>query len=428
MADFKLLPQDLRNPNPQGRNGLSAFADYYQRLLYREVYPVNIWAPLDTWYDKQYYGKVDRFQNTVLPRSSTIKAMKHTKTPNLLALSFLADAFDSLATHMHHAKMMGVLNPEGTATLLEMKAHRAYENPMQTYGQFLNTVFESFNNKMHPFTDQITDFSTFYPLFMEHLLLVASYLPVTLTNYLLTDTISPFNSALTIAIDTAQFDNDEYKYDTFIEDPNYTFYVRAAKKFGFIVNKNAPWLLSADLFSEALVKSLPEGIDEDLFFPAYYDFTYEKDIPILKQFIINSYSSFIERNPWSEKRIFKPGCDGFKVDRTYRTPLASNTTNMALITDKQLAHLYLQLRSIEADSPVPLTKKLHTELNSIYEGRPNPNQSSLENVAAYINLIYRDYIYSTSYPALNLNVYKNLDNQMRRGKIATAGSIVQQLY
>ena len=75
-----------------------------------------------------------------------------------------------------------------------------------------------------------------------------------------------------------------------------------------------------------------------------------------------------------------------------------------------------------------MTKKLKTELNSIYYARPNANLTGAENVAAYINLIYRDYIYALGYPALNINVFKNLDNQIRTGKISTAGSIAQQLY
>ena len=428
MAEFKFLPQDLLTPNPKGKNGLSSFADYYQRLLYREVYPANIWSPLDTWYNKQYYGKVDPVQNTIVPATSLLSAIRASKMPNLLALNFVARSFDELSTHMHHANVLGVLDPNGNPLLSKMKASRAYEDPMQIYGNFLNTVFESFNSSVPAYTDQIIDFSSFYHLFVKHLFLVSGHLPVTLTNYLLTDTISGFSSGLTIALDTAQFDDDNYKYTTFIEDPNYDFYVRSAKKFGLIVNKNAPWLLTADLFSDAMLKQLPAVANKDNFFSVYYDPTYVKDIPILKQFIINSYRSFVERNPWYEKRTVSPGCAIPKIERPQRQSLGSSVDTGALITDKQLANLYLNLRSAEAQTPVEITKKLRNELSSIYEATPDPDLTPLENVARYINLIYRDYIYSTSYPALNLNVFNNLDNQIRRGKISTAGSIVQQLY
>jgi len=430
MADFKFLPQDLSNPDPKGKNGLSAFADYYQRLLYREVYPSHIWSPLDTWYDKQYYGKVDRIQNTVVPAPGMLAAIRTAKTPNLLALNFVARAFDKLATHMQQAKLVGVLDPDGTSMLWDMKATRAYEDPMKIYGEYLNTVFESFNSKMAPFTDQITNFSSFYREFVTHLLMVGEYCPLTLTNYLLTDTISPFSSGLTVALDTAQFDDDSYKYTTFVEDPNYDFYVRSAKKWGLIVNKNAPWLLTADLFSDAAMKQIHTvmPVTKEAFFFFYYNLTCWEDIPILKKFIINSYKSFIERNPWSEKRIVKPGCDIFKVDRSMRPQLGSNANTSNLITDKQLVNLYLVLRSREAGNPLQITKKLYTELNSLYVTPSPMGLLPLDNVVNYINLIYRDYIYSASYPALNMDVFKDLDNQVRRGKMSTAGSIVKQLY
>jgi len=434
MAAFTFNPQDFINPTPTGKNGLSSFAAYYQRLLYRELYPSNIWSPLDTWYDKQYYGKVDRIQNTVLIDPNALKTIKSADTPNLLAANFVVDAFEELAAHMRNAKLVGVCVSTGNSQMLDMKAQRAYEDPKAIYAGYLNTVFGSFADKTPRYTDKIVDFPSFVTEFLQHLKIISGYVPITLTNYLLTGAISGFSSGLTISIDTAPFDDDEYKYESFIKDPNYTFYVRSAKKFGLIVNKNAPWLLTADLFSAAAIKQFSEygteeyPIDEYNFFPAYYNLTYLFDMPILKQYIINSYRSYIDRNAHYEKKRFSESCGTFDVKRVLRTPLPTSNTSDDLPSDKELVDLYLSLRSIEAMSPVKVTKKLKTELNSIYHVRPNPHLSGSENVARYINLIYRDYIYTLGYPALNRNVFKNLDNQIRTGKISTAGSIAQQLY
>jgi hypothetical protein len=434
MAAFTFNPQDFINPTPRGKNGLSSFAAYYQRLLYRELYPSNIWSPLDTWYDKQYYGKVDRIQNTVLIDSSALKAIKSADTPNLLAADFVVDAFEELAAHMRNAKLVGVCVSTGNSQILDMKAQRAYEDPKAIYGEYLNTVFGSFNTKTPRYTDKIVDFPSFVTEFTQHLKIISGYVPITLTNYLLTGAISGFSSGLIISIDTAPFDDDEYKYESFIKDPNYTFYVRSAKKFGLIVNKNAPWLLTADLFSEAAIKQFSEygteeyPINEYNFFSAYYNLTYLFDVPILKQYIINSYRSYVDRNAHYEKKIFSESCGTFEVKSVLRAPLAASNASDDLLSDKELVDLYLSLRSIEAMAPVKVTKKLKTELNSIYHMRPNPDLTGSENVAFYINLIYRDYIYALGYPALNRNVFKNLDNQIRTGKISTAGSIAQQLY
>jgi len=434
MAAFTFNPQDFVNPTPRGKNGLSSFAAYYQRLLYRDLYPSNIWSPLDTWYDKQYYGKVDRLQNTVLIDPNALKAIKSANTSNLLAANFVVDAFEEFAAHMRNAKLVGVCVSTGNSQMLDMKAQRAYEDPRAIYAGFLNTVFGSFDTKTPRYTDKIVDFPSFVTEFTRHLKMISGYVPITLTNYLLTGAISGFSSGLTISIDTAPFDDDEYKYESFVKDPNYTFYVRSAKRFGLIVNKNAPWLLTADLFSEAAIKQFSAygaeeyPLDEYNFFPVFYNATYLFDMPILKQYIVNSYQSYIERNAYYEKRIVSESCGTSKVRETLRAPLPVSNSSDDLLSDKKMVDLYLSLRSIEASVPVKVTKKLKTELNSIYHVRPNPNLTGVENVARYINLIYRDYIYSFGYPALNINIFKNLDNQIRTGKISTAGSIAQQLY
>ncbi len=423
--------------NPRGRNGLASFEAYYQRLLYKElIYPPYLWEPLDTWYDKQYYGKVDKVQNTILVDENKMQAVAAGAVPNILALDFVAEAFDALAVHMRSSVQMNACDPAGSSVLTRLTAHVGYTNPRPVYAEYLNTVYQAFEQATPRYTDKIIDFSSFVASFVPYLKQVASFVPITLTNYMLTNTISNFCSGLTVGIVNAPYDNDNYKYTDFISDPNYNFYVRAAKKFGFIVNKNAPWLLTADLFSDAALAYLQRygstatdaPPNEETFFEDYYSRAYLHDLTLLEQFIVNSYRSYVLKNEYYQKRVFKEaGCDVFKVENLMRTPLGT-VAPTTVLTPKFMANLYLSLRSAEAADPVQITSKLRTEMEGIYFASPNAALTPLENVAAYINLIYRDYIYSRDYVALNPNVFLNLDNQIRTGKIATAGSIVQQLY
>ena len=71
---FDYLPYDLENP--EGSNSLGSLANYFERKLYAEaVYPDSSPRPLDTWYGKIYYGKVDRDQVIVLPRQNSPSAL-----------------------------------------------------------------------------------------------------------------------------------------------------------------------------------------------------------------------------------------------------------------------------------------------------------------------------------------------------------------
>jgi len=421
--------------DPQGRNGLSSFEAYYERLLYKEmIYPPHLWEPLDTWYDKQYYGKVDRFQNTVVIDETRLRAVEVSAGSNILALDCVAEAFDALAVHMRSAVQMNACDPRGNSDLTRMTAHAGYSNPRTVYAEYLNAAYEAFEQATPRYTDTIRDFTSFVEVFVPYLKTVSSHIPVTMTNYLLTNTIGNFGSGLTIAIVNAPYDSDNFKYTDFITDPNYDFYVRAAKKFGFLVNKNAPWLLTFDLFSDAALKYIEKygtstiPLNENTFFPFYYLQTYLMDMPLLAQFITNSYRSYVEKNQYYQTRSYRKNtCGTFKVENHLRALLGSENP-IGVLTPKFMADLYLTLRSTEAGDPVQITAKLRREMESIYFASPRSHLTPLGNVAYYINLIYRDYIYSRDYTRLNTKVFLNLDNQIRTGKIATVGSLIQQLY
>ena len=409
---------------PAGKNGLSSFAAYYQGLLYKElIYPPYLFKPLDTWYDKQYYGKVDNVQNSIIPKQSNLRGIEAAVKPNLLALDFVAMQFDAFASHMKNAKVIGVCVGEGNPKIVNPKAHEAYNNPMEPYTNFLDTVFETFSQQTERYTDEIRDFPSFADMYLRHLKFISAYLPVTLSSYMLTGTMSIFNSGLCISIDTAQFDDDKYKYDNYLSDPNFNFYVRAAKRFGFTVNKDAPWLLTADLFSTPLLQAmgleLSEGasMDKGLFFSLYFRRTCFMDINILQQYIVNCYATYIARTPYYQKRITKPGCvvllpaAGSALATENHLRPAATEQDRQLLTPKRMCNFYLDLRSAETKDPVHL-ETVRGALDSIYFVRPVSSLDGTLNVVNYINNIYRDYIYSVHYPYLNselFNTFKTLD-------------------
>jgi len=398
----------------------------------------NVKIPLDTWYDKQYYGRIDQKQNTIIPKYESLKPITTTGRPNLLALNFVADAFEEFASHMRNATILGVLKTQNTNDkIFDMKAYQAYNDPTRIYSEYTQQLYTSFVSGLtEGQSNEIINFETFIKTWFAYLKNVSSFIPVTKTNYLLTGIGNSFNSGLSIAIDSGPPEDDSYKYENWIDDLNFDFYIKAAKKFGFIVNKNIPWVLTVDLFSDACLALFDNyydvdtnsSITKDNFFELYYDKTYLSDIDNIKQLSINAYNAYIQNNPIYQVKLYKPGCDKFSVENRERVALPNNTQINKILSDKVLADLYLELRSLEVKEPVQITQKLRTELANIYRIRPNQNLTSLQNVTNYINLIYRDYIYEFDYLFLNTNLLNNLDNQVRSGNITTVGSITQQLY
>lgn len=435
MTTFDYTPFDLQNP--AGNNGLSSFALYFQRIMYKEaIYPTNVRTPLDTWYDKQYYGRINQLQNTIIPKYENLQTLKTIGRPNLLALNFVVDAFEAFASHIRNATILGVLKTNDTnEKIYDIKAYQAYNDPNLVYNQYTQQLYSSFTSGLsEQRSNEITNFQSFTKIWLSYLENVSSFIPVTKTNYLLSAIANSFNSGLSIGVDLGIPGDDEYKYDNWINDPNFEFYANAAKKFGFTINKNIPWILTADLFSDACLAYMKSYIDaesgqtvtKDNFFEVYYDPTYLTDIDLIKQVTVNAYRTYIDRAPYYQTKEFLSNCDKFIVDNIRRQPLPENIDSV--ITDKLLIDLYLSLRSKEAKDPVQVSKKLKQELANIYTIRPNKSLTGLQNAAEYINLIYRDYIYEFDYLFLNTDVLNNLDNQVRSGNITTVGSIAQQLY
>ena len=76
-------------------------------------------------------------------------------------------------------------------------------------------------------------------------------IPVTKTGYILSKYNSPRMSGLVVEIQNEPRDEDELK-SQHIKDREFDFFQRAAMNHGFLVNKNAPWVLVADINSTVM--------------------------------------------------------------------------------------------------------------------------------------------------------------------------------
>lgn len=434
MTSFNYTDDDLQAPI--GDNGLSSYALFFQRMLYKElIFPSSLVAPLDTWYGKQLYGLVDQSQNIVTPALANLKVIPTAVTRNLMALNFVVEAFEAFVAHMRKGVVTGVLRKNGSILLTDMKAKRAYIDPNSVYRQFQQQLYTGFvSSRKESQLNELISFETYLPQMLAYLRQIAPTVPITKSGFMVSGICSVVNSGLTISIDNGPADDDAYKYQKFIDDPNFSFYLRAAKKFGLSVNKNMPWMLTADLFSDAILKYLngyilADGalVNETNFFTTYYEPAYLSDIMILKNFIISSYQNFVATKPLYEVEKYNQSCDTSTLDVKYRTQLPANAPD--LLGDKQMLYLYLDLRNSETGNSVPPTAKIKREVRSVYSLRPDKLLTPLQNSAEYINLLYRDYIYERSYlMTMDLFTQIGLDNQARTGNISTAGAVTQQLY
>ena len=400
--------------NPQGKNNLGALAGFYQRSLYKEgIYPAALPRPLDVWHDKFMYGRVDQFQNTVVPQLINLKAIPTSGPANVMALNVVASAFEKFVRHMQKATWVRAVVPEGNPALLDIKAVRAYQSPNAEYSQFTQNLFNAFlKNLSGKQKFAIQDFSSFLKFYRPYLLDVAQKVPITKTNYVLSSNVSLMGSGLSIAISNLDASDDGVKYKQFISDPNFEFFRRCAKKYGFIVNKNAPWILTADLFTDAFLGNGPAGyavagtgttVNKENFFDIFYTKTYMTDFDDLVRILLNSYHQFVERAPFYDKEVgtVDSACS---VVAKPRAPLnmkpgeyLEGHPSASSLPIKYLIDLYIDLRQIEVQNPLSAhhLRSLKQEAYDMFALIPSAGtQLQLMAASHYINLVFRQYIYA----------------------------------
>jgi hypothetical protein len=301
--------ETLNNSYPMGRNGAPLKINFFQRQKYRNANYFDISSnplptPLDMLYDKVFYGKVDRFQNVIIPKQDS-SLLKHASTKeNVVAFNFVADAFFLLKRNLKIAGDSGGIETIQT-NLFQIEASRGWRNQTSTYTAFFNDYCVMFqtdylDNLSKKDYNNIITFSDYVGAFMNFLLTgdIPSR-PITLTAYVLSPLASPVHlSGLGIEIDRLGYGDDLMKYTAYLQDVNFSYYVKAARKFGFYVDRNGPWRLMADPLSPPMVqlRSTYPNSNED-FFDTYYDRTYTLDIDLLKENLLATYNNFALGNP-----------------------------------------------------------------------------------------------------------------------------------
>ena len=384
--------------NPAGSNDLSALAMFYQRSLYKEaVYPLAFPRPQDTWYGKGLYGKVDSYQNVILLKNEKIAPVLSIQRERIYAADFVVRAFEAFSEHMARAAIDGALNTDTEGNLIDISAAAGWSCPHKTYSQHVKNLFTGFIfHYVQSRHEQIEDFRTFVDVIKGFLKTAARILPVTMTNILLTNMVSPMVSGLSIKINNFDAGDDSIKYEKFISNPNFNFYRKLAKKYGLIVNKNMPWILTADLFSDAMLAYMQEDSPQTTkisFFSDYYRLACLEDIDNLKKIFVNFYNQYREINPFFEKKIILgPQCNyETRVELDWRDPAEMSELD-SLMTDFDWIDFYLDLREIESEG-TPLKRDFIRRIaRDKYEASQLPRP--LDSAVMHINQVYRKYIYS----------------------------------
>ena len=260
--------------------------------------------PIDFQDIRQSYGKLDFDGRAVYPSEENLITLNSeaSKQP-VFIVNFVGNAFTDLKAYMRRAAFIKKVDINNSP-MFDLDPVAGWRSFKKDYHDYLNEVYLLFfnkyirqnkiNEKINNFDDFVKEFIPFVKSYMTQL-----NMPFTFSGFIKHQMCSPMISGLMIDISSSDCNDDLIKRKEFLQNPDFEFYRNTVKKFGFVVDKNIPWRLVADLSSNAMKKYMDEfGLKYKQVFPEYYYRAINYDVQFFKEYMVGFYNSLVNSIPY----------------------------------------------------------------------------------------------------------------------------------
>ena len=251
------MADEFDNQDPKGKNSLNSKELFKQREIYRDLaYPddlPDIPQPIDVWYNKFLYGKVDPEGNAVFLNEDMLKKLP-SEEGDIFALNFVVDAFEDLQNYMAVAANRGKISTEDSK-YFPVEPKRGWTSVQNRYFEHIDAIYQAFTSTylgLKENNKKLVTFKDFMDIFWTYIKEIQPDFPFTRTGFIMSHYCPIATTGLVVEVSDDDHGDDEIKFEDFINDDNFFFFVAAARRFGFRVDKNAPWRLIADVKSETM--------------------------------------------------------------------------------------------------------------------------------------------------------------------------------
>jgi hypothetical protein len=234
------------------------------------------------------YGRVNKKGEPVLLLEENLKQIG-----DAFLIDFVAAAFSDLTKYMTQAVLQRAIpNNSLFVNLAPKKSWEATEGMYRDYVEGLYKVFVltwKGLSKIVTFKDFANEFSKFLGeipgvVFSRSSFVLSNLCPI-------------YSSGL--VVDFGEFTDDSVEKMKYYKDQNIDFFAKAARKFGFRLDKDAPFRLVAYLPSVVMKGYMAKfGIFSiDALFSTYYKKTFETDLEYTKYYFYQMYRAFYSKYP-----------------------------------------------------------------------------------------------------------------------------------
>lgn len=334
---------------PKGNNSLNSLGIFFQRTVYRdEVYSVDLPVPIDLWYERPLYGKINALDNSIFVSEATLKQIRSEDKKMIMTLNFVADAYEDFRQFFKRS-IKQVKIDVNESQFGNIEPTTGWTNVNTIHQSYINSLYEMFRDvfvKENLREQRILDFPSFMKVFLEYIDIITPAYPFTRTTFVTTKFCPPEASGLVIQLRNQSHSQDEAKFDNFIQDKNFEFYTKVARQHGFMIDKNAPWRLVADVFSPAMKKYINKySIAPKEVFGSYYYESYKTELDVIKVYISQIYNSYVYSEPFVKLTKQIPKTQTIVTERIERKVINPNDYD-----DSFWLKIYIYLRARETST------------------------------------------------------------------------------
>tara|TARA_R110002012_G_scaffold95488_1_gene230804 strand:- start:2652 stop:3974 length:1323 start_codon:yes stop_codon:yes gene_type:complete len=245
--------------------------------------------------EKIFIGRVDGSFNPVFVNQKELDNFGPDSSTKV-GLRVVTEAYKDMKRKYDRDFAQGYINQNAPA-LTELSVKKAFINPFDNYKNNLRSRTEEFlsyakNNRL---INNIEGFDSFVNPFLQYIRDTGKERPITRSMYFLTRRYSPLSTGLAFEVDNASYSEDQYKIDAYYRQKNFQYFKNLASRYGFVIDKNIPWRLVADLNSPQMTPYVEKAFGfpggSNYVLAVAYTQTYGDDIPS----IINLMAQFYNR-------------------------------------------------------------------------------------------------------------------------------------
>lgn len=364
------------------------FKGVYDNDVIPYIKDINSYIPFNDLYGKNYlYGLVDLDGDIVYPTDikNNFTFFLNENGKEVRLQNFVADALQDMKEYLGTAAGLGKITKNSVFN--NIKVYKANENltnqivaKQAAYALLFKQRYTT-NNKLNSSIKNVDDFIKNFIFYLSQNNFEDSQ--ITKTSIILSTNFTNFNSGLIFEFAQDDYFDDTNKFDKYLNSPDFACFAESCIRFGFMIDKNVPWRLSANLNSPAMLKYMKKYFinNPKELFAKRYKKVYIEEVQFLKQFFYVSYSSFLNNNKTYEKNI-EEMCEYDYINSSFLEREEISIEDFAnKYTDDFWIKVYLYFRNLE-------TKTGLTQIqydNLVREAQSAIKYDNTDNALKFVN-------------------------------------------